>query len=415
MSLSGETIKYGQIQLFDCQKANLSINFHCLIKKSRYYFVRTVLTVVCFLLISSYAFSQNDSLAKADSVLLKKIEQQMNQSGSYSASVQVRTAPSAVPDISVIGDFRASYRNNAKRNFDAGINEAELSLQSVVDPYARADFFLTVGKDPITGKFGLDLEEGYVTTLSLPAHLQLKAGKFKSAMGRINPVHPHALPFISLPVAYENYFGEGINDEGASLSWLIPNSLFYQELVVQVTDGPIDNPSFSRSPGNTWLELAHLKNFFDVSANSTVEVGLSGITGANYFDLRTNIAAIDLTYKWKPLQFNTYKSFTWQSEVYFSNANIPGDTVVNSFGMYSLINFQFSKRMFFTGMYSYSNKPYSARTKENSYSTTIGWYATEFQKMEIEGEIITGNMEKDQFRIMLRWIFVIGTHGAHQY
>ena len=152
--------------------------------------------------------------------------------------------------------------------------------------------------------------------------LQLKAGKFKSAMGRINPVHPHALPFISLPDAYENYFGEGINDEGASLSWLLPNSLFYQELVVQVTDGPIDNPSFSRSLGNTYLELAHLKNFFDLSANATLEFGLSGITGANYFDFRTNIAAIDLTYKWKPVQFNTYKSFTWQSEAWFSNANI---------------------------------------------------------------------------------------------
>ncbi len=58
---------------------------------------------------------------------------------------------------------------------------------------------LQLGKDPETGKFSLDLEEGYVTTLSLPAHLQLKAGKFRSAMGKINPVHPHALPFISLP------------------------------------------------------------------------------------------------------------------------------------------------------------------------------------------------------------------------
>jgi hypothetical protein len=228
-------------------------------------------------------------------------------------------------------------------------------------------------------------------------------------------VHSHALPFISLPNAYENYFGEGINDEGASLSWLIPNSLFYQELVVQFTDGPIDNPSFSRSVGNTYLELAHLKNFFDLSTNATFELGLSGITGANFFNLRTNIAAMDLTYKWKPVQFNTYQSFTWQSEAYFSNANISKDNVVNSFGMYSFMNFQFSKRLFFTGMYSYSNKPYSASTVENSYSATIGWYATEFQKLEIEGKTTSSNMEKEQNQILLRWIFVIGTHGAHQY
>ena len=379
------------------------------------YLIHAVLITACFSSIAANVFSQTDSIAKPDSVLLKQIEKQLGSSQPVPQPVQVRTAPSTLPDISVIGDFQASYKNYVKRNLDAGINEAELSLQSVVDPYARADFFFTVGKDPVTGKFNFDLEEGYLTTLSLPAHLQLKVGKFRSALGRINPVHPHALPFISLPNAYSNYFGEGINDEGASLSWLIPNSLFYQELVVQFTDGPIDNPSFSRSVGNTYFELAHLKNFFDLSANATLELGFSGMSGSNFFNLRTNIAAMDLTYKWKPVQFNTYQSFTWQSEAYFSNANISKGNIVNSFGMYSFINFQFSKRLFFTGMYSFSNKPYSASTRENSYSITIGWYATEFQKIEIEGKTTSSNMEKEHNQILLRWIFVIGTHGAHQY
>jgi len=378
-----------------------------------YYFIRFALVVILFAIAANVS-AQNDSINKADSVLLKQITQQMNNAEPPPPPAQARTAPSTLPDISVIGDFQASYKNNVKRNFDAGINEAELSLQSVVDPYARADFFFTLGKDS-AGKFREDLEEGYLTTLSLPAHLQLKAGKFRSALGRINPVHPHALPFISLPVAYENYFGEGIIDEGASLSWLLPNAHFYQELVVQVTDGPPDNPSFSRSVGNTYLEMAHLKNFFDLSANATLEVGLTGITGANVYDLRTNIGAVDLTYKWKPVQFNTYRSFTWQSEAYFSNANVPNDKVVNSFGMYSFINFQFARRLFFTGMYSYSNKPYSAGTVEKAYSATFGWYATEFQKLEIEGKTITSNLDKDQYQVLLRWIFVIGTHGAHQY
>jgi hypothetical protein len=66
-------------------------------------------------------------------------------------------------------------------------------------------------------------------------------------------------------------------------------------------------------------------------------------------------------------------------------------------------------------MYSYSNKPYSAGIVENSYTATIGWYATEFQKLEIEGNETTSNLVNDRFQILLRWIFVIGTHGAHQY
>ncbi len=370
---------------------------------------------VFILSIPENLFSQNDSIGKADSALLKQIENQINSAQPSASSSQVRTAPSALPDISVIGDFQASYRNNVKRNFDAGINETEISFQSVVDPYARADFFLTIGKNPETGRFSLDLEEGYLTTLSLPAHLQLKAGKFKSAMGRINPVHPHALPFISIPNAYENYFGEGINDEGISLSWLVPNPVFYQELVVQVTDGPVDNPSFSRSAGNRYLGIVHLKNSFNLSPDATLELGLSGITGANNFDLRTNIASADLTYKWKPVQYNTYKSLTWQSEAWFSSADTLKSKAVNTFGMYSFINYQLSKRLFLTGMYSYSNKPYSESIVENSYTATIGWYATEFQKIEIEGTMITGNSGSSRDQILLRWIFVIGTHGAHQY
>lgn len=379
-----------------------------------YYSISTTLIAAFFIIIPERLLSQNDTIPKTDSVLLKQIEKQLNKESPPQVA-QTRTAPSVLPDIGVIGDFQTSYRNNAKRNFNAGIHEAEISFQSVVDPYARADFFLTIGKDPVTGKFSADLEEGYLTTLSLPAHLQLKAGKFKSAFGRINPVHPHALPFISIPNAYENYFSEGINDEGISLSWLVPNSAFYQELTVQVTDGPIDNPSFSRSAGNRYLGLAHLKNFFDLSPNSTLELGLSGITGANYFDLRTNIAAVDLTYKWKPVRYNTYKSFTWQSEAWFSNADTSKSKAVNTFGMYSFINYQLSKRLFFTGMFSWSNKPYSVSAVEKSYSLTFGWYATEFQKIEIEGMNITRNIEKGLNQIVLRWIFVIGSHGAHQY
>ncbi|MGA1978421.1 MAG: hypothetical protein ABSG89_11280 [Bacteroidales bacterium] len=377
--------------------------------------IKTSLTVLIFLSVSAIVFSQNDTIAKTDSSLLKQIERQLNEKEPPASPAQVRTAPSTLPDISVIGDFQSSYINDAKRNFDAGINEAELSLQSVVDPYARADFFFTLERDPLTGKYSEDLEEGYLTTLSLPAHLQLKVGRFKGALGRINPVHSHALPFISLPEAFQNYFGEGINDDGVSLSWLVPNSLFYQELVVQVTDGPIESPSFSRSVGNTYLELVHLKNFFDLTSNATLELGFSGITGANPDTLRSNIAAMDLTYKWKPVQYNTYKSFTWQSEGWFSNANTAKDHAVNTFGMYSLINFQFSRRMFFTGIYSYSNKPFSANTRENAYSVTIGWYATEFQKIEIEGKTVSSNVNSEQNQILLRWIFVIGTHGAHQY
>jgi len=42
------------------------------------------------------------------------------------------------------------------------MHEAELGLQAIIDPYARADVFISFGEQ------GVNLEEGYLTFTSLP-------------------------------------------------------------------------------------------------------------------------------------------------------------------------------------------------------------------------------------------------------
>lgn len=378
---------------------------------------RKIFSYLFFSSLLSPALAQVDSTAK-DSLLLLQIQNQLQQANPPSA----RSSVSANPDISVIGDFRGSYQSNLRRNFGCELHEAEISLQSVVDPYARADFFVSFSPAPQFGNPSAEIEEGYLTTLSLPAHLQLKAGKFRQAVGKINTVHPHALPFIDMPNAYEKFFGEdGLKDEGLSLSWLVPNHAFFQELTVEVTDGPRDNPSFAQSTENIYSRLAHLKNFWDLTANATLELGLTAIAGVNSTQNTSEILAADLTYKWKPVQFNTYKSFTFQNEFYYSRAKFYS-TKVNSFGWYSLVSAQVSKRWFVTGRYDYTQLPTSDKFTEQAGSATIGWYATEFQKLELEGKHTVTDYGEQFYpyrkrftQIFLRWIFVIGTHGVHQY
>jgi hypothetical protein len=367
--------------------------------------------------ISLQLFSQTvtDSTA-TDSTLLQQITEQMQAGNQEPAPQQTRSGITANPDLGVVADFRTSYLSSGKKNVDAYLDETELSLQSVVDPYIRADFFLSLSRDPVTHKYGMEVEEGYLTTLTLPAKLQLKVGKFREAVGKINPVHPHALPFIDLPAAYVNYFGEeGLNDEGASLSWLAPTKSFYQELVFQATSGASESPSFNRGDNNRFIYLGHLKNFFTLSDNATLELGLTAITGPNDSSKNTNIAAVDLTYKWKPVQMNTYKSVAWQSEFFYGNAKYTPAKANNSFGLYSFIEDQVSKRWFLTARYDYAQRPYDKHILEQAYSLTAGWYATEFQKIEIEGKHTTVNVEPDYNQAWIRWIFVIGAHGAHQY
>lgn len=372
-----------------------------------------VLLPACFF--CQQLFSQTDSTA-TDSVLLKQITEQM-QAGNPQPAPQTNRSPrNSNPDIGVVADFRGSYISEGKKNFDAYLDEAELSFQSVVDPYIRADFFISFSRDPITHKYGAEVEEGYLTTLTLPAKLQLKVGKFREDVGKINPVHPHALPFVDLPAAYVNYFGEeGLNDEGASLSWLTPAKSFYQELVFQATSGASESPSFYRGDNNRFIYLAHLKNVFTLNDNATLELGFTGISGPNDSSANTNIAAADLTYKWKPVQMNTYKSLVWQNEFFYSNAKYASDEAHNSIGFYSLVEDQIAKRWFITGRYDYAQKPYNKNILEQAYSLTAGWYATEFQKIEIEAKHTTVNVEPNYNQAWLRWIFIIGAHGAHQY
>jgi len=370
---------------------------------------------VSILFLGKWATGQVTDTTRSDSLLLKEVEKEM-QSANQTNNPQQRSTLSFNPDIGVIGDFRGSYTSRGNRNWDAYLHETELSLQAAVDPYIRADFFLSFARDPDTRKYGVEVEEGYITTLSLPAKLQLRAGKFRQAVGRINAVHPHALPFIDMPNAYVNYFGEdGLNDEGVSLSWLLPTKKVYQELVVQVTSGQEESPSFYRGDNNRLLYLAHLKNFFTLSDNSTLELGLTGITGPNDSSMTTSIAAADLTYKWKPVKMNTYKSLTFQNEFYYGHANLLQNYFINSFGFYSMLQYQIAKRWFLTGRYDYAEKPYDKQIVEQAYSLTAGWYATEFSKIELEGKTTNDNISERFYQAWLRWIFVIGAHGAHQY
>src|SRR3954471_14637927 len=62
------------------------------------------------------------------------------------------------PDIAVIGDFLgAAGHNDVNPSPAMQMHESEVSFQAVVDPYARADFFISFGEH------GVDLEEGFIT------------------------------------------------------------------------------------------------------------------------------------------------------------------------------------------------------------------------------------------------------------
>src|SRR4029078_10353323 len=113
------------------------------------------------------------------------------------------------------------------------MHEAEVAFQSVVDPYARADFFLSFGEE------GVNLEEGYLTLTALPHSFVAKVGKMRAAFGKVNTLHNHVLPWADRPLMTYNLVGgeDGIDDAGGSGARLIPNPWLFLEATGQVFRG----------------------------------------------------------------------------------------------------------------------------------------------------------------------------------
>lgn len=126
------------------------------------------------------------------------------------------------PDISVIG--QPSLRvTNTPGDPDAehpriSAGETEIVFDAALNPYARGLFVLALGDE------GMELEEGYFNlTRGLPAGLALKGGKYRVPFGRMNTIHPHALPFAEpLRLLATLLPGEeSFNEAGVSLSDLV--------------------------------------------------------------------------------------------------------------------------------------------------------------------------------------------------
>ena len=113
------------------------------------------------------------------------------------------------------------------------MHEAELSFQAVVDPYARADFFLTLGPDEV------GVEEGFVTFPALPGGLLMKVGKMRDAFGKVNALHNHTAAVGRPAAGHANLLGgeEALADCRDLACALVPNPWLFLEATGQVFRG----------------------------------------------------------------------------------------------------------------------------------------------------------------------------------
>ena len=313
------------------------------------------------------------------------------------------------PDIAVIGNFVGAVGENSVNPPPAlALDEAEATFQAVVDPYARADFFLAFSPE------GVEIEEGFLTLTSLPGGLLAKVGILKEQVGKVNTLHAHSLPWVDEPLMIQNLFGgdEGLADAGISVSKLILNPFMFLEATGEVYQGNSSLFTSYKPSDVSWV--GRLRGYRDVTESTNVDVGGSVAYGHNDAgpDFTTRLVGIDATFRYRPLRRAIYRRFQGRTELFWSRRGQEGGNV-NAFGMYASGEYQFARRWFGGARYDWSERAADASLVDKGPSLTLTFWPSEFSQIRGQyrrtryAEGVTANEALFQF------LFSIGAHGAH--
>jgi hypothetical protein len=313
------------------------------------------------------------------------------------------------PDIAVIGNFVGAVGENSVNPPPAlALDEAEATFQAVVDPYARADFFLAFSPE------GVEIEEGFLTLTSLPGGLLAKVGILKEQVGKVNTLHAHSLPWVDEPLMIQNLFGgdEGLADAGISVSKLILNPFIFLEATGEVYQG--NSALFTSYKPSDVSWAGRLRGYRDVTESTNVDVGGSVAYGHNDAgpDFTTRLVGIDATVRYRPLRRAIYRRLQGRTELFWSRRGQEGGNV-NAFGMYGSGEYQFARRWFGGARYDWSERAYDASLVDKGPSLTLTFWPSEFSQIRGQyrrtryAEGVTANEALFQF------LFSIGAHGAH--
>jgi hypothetical protein len=316
------------------------------------------------------------------------------------------------PSLSVIGNFLAvGGQNRVERLPAAELRESELGIQAIVDPYARADFFLSFGEE------GVEVEEGYVTFTALPQDLLAKVGRMRVSFGKTNTLHLHVLPWPDEPLPIVDLLGpDGWIGTGVSVARLFPVGDTFTEGTLQIFRGEAEGLFTAQHRGDLAYN-GHYRVFKDLTDASNLDLGLSYAVGPNDSqpDARTRLQGFDATYRWKPLQTSTYRSFTFRGELFRSQREQPGGEQT-AIGWFAAGDYQLAKRWFVGARYESSELPYNAAFKDTGVAGTLTFWPTEFS--QLRGELRRrhyGLTDYTANELLLQLQFAIGAHGAHPF
>jgi len=355
---------------------------------------------------------------------------------------------SAIP----ITGFAMSPNNNGySRSFS--LNESELGLSASIDPQ-----FSGVATISLAPEGGSSVENAFVQTTALGNGLNLKMGRFFSALGYLNEQHAHAWDFVDQPLVYRTFWDNQLSDDGIQLKWLAPTDTFI-ELGAELGRG-LGYPGSNRQDNNgagaealfvhvgddigissSWRAGASLHQTKQVNAVSQNVPDLPGTAGgvSNSFSGDSKTSGLDFIWKYAPNGNTTLTSFKLQAE-YFqrtqnglltyntTGANITDSYAVTQSGWYVQGVYQFMPHWRSGLRYDQLNSGNAEVGAANAanvisnyaytptrYTLMFDYNPSEFSRLRLQLASDNSRQGLADNQLFVQYVMSLGAHGAHQF
>ena len=365
------------------------------------------------------------------------------------------------PAIGLVGETIFSSRSKGSDQtgsdrpggFDVFQRSLELNVAASVDPFAKGYAVINASADAATGEANMGVEEAALQTTSLPGNLELKAGRFFGEFGRLGYIHDHELPFVNRPLVLDQYIGGESRSDGLQVNWLVPTE-HYISLTAGLGDsfgGDSPNPN---NPGNYrafdglnfW---GRLSTYFDLTPNWQLEGGVSGLinpktedrggvlvqpNGSTLTERERRLAGVDFKLSYVPLRNNQFRSFTWGTEMLYSDnrylfdpdgslnpaklsPGLDGDEYTDSMGslgLYSYMTYKWHRQWSAGFLFDWLQNAQNHDDQTFAYSPYITWAISHWNQLRLQythtdHNAVSGLRPDDA--IYLQWTWIIGAHS----
>lgn len=326
------------------------------------------------------------------------------------------------------------------------IDESELVLSANVDDKFYG--FATVAFEQDAGATEVALEEAYFETLVLPHGLKLKAGRFLSDIGYLNPIHSHAWDFADAPLAYTAMLGSGFGDSGVQLRWIAPVAV-YLEVGAELMRSDSFPATGSEGSSGRGVETLFAHVGGDVGVSNSWRAGVSFLSaeangresgldnGLATFDGDSDLTIVDFVWKWARNGNARDRNFVAQAEFLsrsesgaLSFESLPANPEQGIYagdqeGWYVQGIYQFRPRwrvgLRYDGLSSdnlvsgiSSALPLDATHDPSRWTTMVDFSNSEFSRFRLQLNRDESTPETDD-QVFLQYTMSLGAHGAHRF